>query len=58
MVYLNNKYMQNTINFIFANWATIVTILFLGSELLASIPSIKANSFFQIIVKLLGMLKK
>ena len=38
-----------------ANWTVIATILFLLSELLAQIPSVKANSIFQVI---LGFLKK
>ena len=38
-----------------SNWGMIAAILFLVSELLAQIPSIKANSVFQLIF---GFLKK
>ncbi len=45
--------MQEIVNFVSANWASIATVLFVLSELLAQIPSIKANSVFQLLVNLL-----
>ena len=42
-------------NFVVENWTVIATALFAVSEVLALIPSIKANSLFQIVT---GFLKK
>ena len=46
--------MQHLFDVINANWATIITVLFLVSEILAFTP-LKANSVFQLIF---GWLKK
>lgn len=37
-------------NFVFDNWGVIATALLAISEVLALIPSVKANSIFQVIV--------
>ena len=45
--------MQGTLAFLQAHYAEIVTILWLISEILGSVPSIKSNSIFQVLVALL-----
>ena len=50
--------MSAIFDFIYNNWGAIATILLLISELLGSIPSVKANSIYQFIVNLLSKLKK
>ena len=46
--------MENIIN----NWGAIVAALLVVSEALALIPSVKANSIFQVVLNLLKLLKK
>ena len=46
---------MNVFNWLKDNWGVIAALLFLLSELLAQIPSVKANSVFQLIF---GFLKK
>lgn len=41
------------VQFIENNWAVIATLLFVLSELLAHIPSVQANSIFQLIMSFL-----
>jgi hypothetical protein len=45
------------IAFLTANYAAIITILFLLSELLGAIPSVKASGVFQAIFNVLKSLK-
>ena len=45
--------MDAVIDFVVNNWGLIATVLFLISEILAQIPSVKSNSIFQLIVGLL-----
>jgi hypothetical protein len=44
--------MSALVQFVTLNYAQIITVLFLTSELLASIPVVKANSVFQLLFNL------
>jgi hypothetical protein len=49
--------MQPIIDFIWNNWGSVATILFLISELLGSIDSVKSSSIFQFLVNILQKLR-
>jgi hypothetical protein len=50
--------MQAVIDFIINNRVVLITALFLLSEILALIPSVKQNSIFELVVSAIKWLKE